>query len=547
MGVVNTEPTVRLNATFSPVRPPAGNIGIFSQSGALGIMIFEHLRERQLGISSFVAAGNRADVSNNDLIAYWADDPNTAVIVLYLESVGNPRNFARAARSTALIKPVVAVKSGRSAAGRRVASSHSAALANRDVAVDALFAQAGVIRTDTIEALFDVVAILSTQPLPMSHRVGVVSNAGGPAVLFTDACEAQGLTLPELQPATIEKLGSWLKTKSPIVNPVDMTAWASPNDLEYAMAAVGNDHNVDSVVAIYAPPIAGQSSEAAAAISRGAAQIPAHKPVVAVFHFGGKLQREPGSTRGTIPTYAFPENPAIALGAAWRYAQWRRRPRGSVHAFSRFARDTIRAVVERALSQAGKAGAPSREEIATILRAAGIAVIQPEGPAGTPDLSPDLLKSHKGIPMFAAVTMDPMFGPLIACGFGGPVAELMGEAERSGAGEPRPDAADGSLGQHRRVRSVEGALDDVALRLHPVTDADAADMIESLKASRLLDGHFSTQAMDREAVVALLVRVSALAEAIPEMVELELHPVSVQPAGNGAIVLDARMRLEPPG
>ena len=508
MGVVNTEAAVRLNATFSPVMAPAGNIGIFSQSGALGIMIFEQLRERRLGISSFVSAGNRADVSNNDLMAYWGGDANTAVIVLYLESVGNPRNFAKAARETALLKPIVAVKSGRSAAGTRAASSHSAALANRDVAVDALFAQAGVIRVDTLEALFDVVAILSTQPLPMGPRVVVVSNAGGPAVLFADACDAQGLTLPELQPATIAELRAQLKINSTIANPVDLTVSATSKDFECAIAIAGNDPNVDSVVAMYAPPIAGQSSEAAAAIARGGAQITANKPVVAVFQVAGKFGAGLDSARGTIPTYAFPENPAIALGAAWRYAQWRNRPLGSVHTLSRFGQDTVRAVVERALALAGGACTLSRESIATVLRAAGIAIAQLEDSAATPDLPAGLEEHPPGIPMFAGITMDPTFGPLIACGFDSPTG-------------------------------------DMVFRLHPVTDVDAAEMIASLRSSRRLDDDHDTPLVDRRAIAALLMRISALVEAIPEMAELELHPVSMLPPGQGAVVLSARMRLEP--
>jgi len=445
-----------------------------------------------------------------------------------------------------LIKPIVAVKSGRSAAGTRVASSHSAALANRDVAVDALFAQAGVIRTDTLEALFEVVAVLSTQPLPMGPRVGVVSNAGGPAVLFADACDAQGLTLPELQPATIAGLRARLKIKSIIANPADMTASANSSDFEYAMAIVGNDPNVDSVVAMYVPPIAQQPSEAAAAIARGAAQIPPHKPVLAVFQSLGNLRAELSSgARGTIPTYAFPENPAIALGAAWRYAHWRHRPRGNVHALSRFTRDTIRAVVDGVLSRAGGTRSLSREEIATILRAAGIAVAQTEDSAATPDLPADLYEPSSGISMFVGVTMDPTFGPLIASGFAGPITELMGQAEGSGAEEPRPAGAGRSPEPSRRVRSLRRALeDDVAFRLHPVTDVDAGEMVASLRSSRLLDGHHDTPPADRAALVALLMRVSALVEVIPEMVDLELHPVSVQPPGEGAIVLDARLQLE---
>ena len=203
MGVLNTDPMVRLDGTFAPTAPPPGNIGMYSQSGALGIAILDYMNSRGLGISTFVSAGNRSDVSNNDLLAYWLDDSRTGVVVLYLESVGNPRKFARLAPEVARRHPIVAVKSGRSAAGRRAASSHSAALANLDVAVEALFEQAGVIRTNTLMELFDVAAMLSTQPIPAGPRVGVVTNAGGPGILLADACEAQGLVLPRPADATM--------------------------------------------------------------------------------------------------------------------------------------------------------------------------------------------------------------------------------------------------------------------------------------------------------------------------------------------------------
>jgi acyl-CoA synthetase (NDP forming)/RimJ/RimL family protein N-acetyltransferase len=374
MGVANTHPAVRLNATFAPLSPPAGNIGMFSQSGALGVAIFEHLRQRRLGLSCFVAAGNRADVSNNDVIAYWADDPNTAVITLYLESVGNPRKFAPLARETAMKKPIAAVKSGRSSAGRKVASSHSAALANRDIAVDALFEQAGIIRTETLEALFDLVAMLSSQPLPRGPRVGVVSDAGGPAVLFADACAAHGLLLPEFESATVERLRSHLKRD--IANPLDLSPAADADDFERTLALVGNDQNIDSVVAMYVPPLAERLSEAAAAIARGAAQIPAHKPIATVCLPAAGIPAELFSgARGIIPVYSFPENPAIALGAAWRYSRWRTRPCGSTAALGRFARDTIRAVVDRALAEGHGACWLARDEITPTSRFGSIRLL----------------------------------------------------------------------------------------------------------------------------------------------------------------------------
>ncbi|HJU11155.1 MAG TPA: acetate--CoA ligase family protein, partial [Candidatus Binataceae bacterium] len=368
-----------------------------------------------------------------------------------------------------------------------------------------------VIRADTLEALFDIAAILSTQPLPKGPRVGVVSNAGGAAVLFADACDAQGLKLAALQTATIEKLNERLKLNSVITNPVDLTASGSLDHLEYAIGVVGNDQNVDSLVVIHAPPIADGSSQAAAAITRGAVEIRPTKPVVAVFQSIGSLAAKAGSE--SIPTYAFPENPAMALGAAWRYAQWCNGPRGSVHTLSRFAHETVRAVVDRAASESGGGGMLSPEDVATILRAAAITISQPEDSTGSRDRPSNHRQPPSGILMFAEVTIDSTFGPLIACGFGGAIAELVG---------------------------------DITFRLYPLTDLDAAEMINSLKANKLLEGYPDQPPADRKALTDLLVRVSALIETIPEMTELELNPIYIQPAGKGAIVHHARIQIESP-
>jgi acetyl coenzyme A synthetase (ADP forming)-like protein len=264
MGILNTDPAVSLNGTFAPAWPPAGNIGMLSQSGALGLAILDYLRTYNIGISTFVSAGNKADVSSNDLLCYWADDPRTQVIVLYLESFGNPRKFARIAPEIARHKPIVAVKSGRSAAGTRAASSHTAALASLDVAVDALFEQAGVIRTRTLEELFDVAALLSTQPIPAGPRVGVVTNAGGPGIMLADACEAQGLKLPELSTATLTRLRSFLPPQAGLSNPIDMIASATPDQYVQTIEAVGADPNIDALVAIYIPPLITKPEEVAA-------------------------------------------------------------------------------------------------------------------------------------------------------------------------------------------------------------------------------------------------------------------------------------------
>jgi acetyl coenzyme A synthetase (ADP forming)-like protein len=573
MGVLNTDPTVRLDATFAPFEPPTGNIGMYSQSGALGIAILDHARQRNLGLSSFISAGNRADVSNNDLLAYWADDPSTAVIVLYLESVGNPLKFARLAREVAHKKPIVAVKSGRSAAGSRAAASHSASLASLDIAVDALFEQAGVIRTATLEELFDVSAILSMQPVPAGPRVGVVTNAGGPAILLADACEARGLVLPTPGRATIDHLRTFLPKAAGFTNPIDMTAGAGELDYERTIAALGNDPDVDAIVAIYIPPIVTQPQAAAAGIARGAAAIPAHKPVLTVFisTAGPPAELNQGA-RGAIPSYNFPENAAMALAAATRYGRWRERPRGEVIRLGPFARETIRSVVDRALEGAETSRWLSPTDLAVVLRAAGIEValgertsvadasevadrlgyplvakaIVPglihksdagcvildldsstavaeavlalqERTAAIGSTLEDILLQRQirgGIEMMAGVTSDPTFGPLLVCGLGGTMVEL---------------------------------LKDVAFRLHPVSDLDADEMLSSLRSSRLLDGYRGGAAGDRPAMTALITRLSALVEVVPELTELDLNPVKVLAPGAGAIVVDGRMRVRPHG
>lgn len=569
MGVINTDPAVRLDATFAPIAPPVGNVGMYSQSGALGIAILDYMRNRGLGISTFVSAGNRADVSNNDLLAYWLDDTRTDVVVLYLESVGNPRKFARLAPEVARRRPIVAVKSGRSAAGRRAASSHSAALANLDVAVEALFEQAGVIRTNTLMELFDVVAMLSTQPIPSGPRVGVVTNAGGPGILFADACDAHGLSLPTLSEETLRDLRSFLPDRSGFANPIDMTATAGPDQYERAIAVVGADPNVDSVVALHIPATEELRTTAIAGIARGAAHVPSHKPVLAV-PLSSQWPPEvlKAGAHGCVPSYSFPENAAMVLAAAHRYAQWRNRPRGTAPRLGQFALGAVRAVVERVLADADGPRWLGPEDIATILRAAGIEVALAErasvanvpavadrigyplvakviapGVAHKSDIGGVIMGLHSsvavaeaaatlaertrdagaelegvllqreiegGVEALVGVTTDPTFGPLVVCGLGGVMVEL---------------------------------IKDVAFRLTPVTDIEAREMVASLRTSRLLDGYRGAAPADREALLYVIQRVSALVDALPELTEMDLNPVKVLQPGKGAVVVDARMRV----
>ncbi len=569
MGVVNTDPAVSMNATFVPSWPPPGNIGILSQSGALGYVILNHIQHLNVGVSTFVSVGNKADVTGCDLLSYWTEDPATGVIVLYLESFDDPRRFAFVASELARSKPIVALKAGRSTAGRRAALSHSAALASSEAAADALFEQAGVLRVDTLEQLMEVAILFSSQPVPRDARTGIITNGGGPGILLADACEAHGLTIPELGGETQEQLRRLLPPQANLANPVDMLPSSTAEQYAAAMKIVGADPVIDSVIVIYIPPQLHKPEEVASAIARAAGDVPPDKPVLTVFIWpkGAPLELNSGP-RGRLPSYGFPENAALALGTAARYSRWRLRRRGGVASLDSAARAAVRTVVDRALAAASGPVWLDPAELSAILEAAGIdfasaeTVSAEEAPRAAERMGyPLVLKVqfseivHKsdiggvlvglesaegvaealttlsrrmeklglhldkvllqreirgGIEALVGVANDPAFGPMVVCGLGGVLTE---------------------------------ALRDVSLRLTPVSDVDAEEMVAALRSGALLYGYRGTAPADRQALTRVIQQVSALAEAVPELLELDLNPVKVLEAGNGAIAVDARMRI----
>ena len=567
MGVLSTDPRVRLDATFSPVYPPAGTISMATQSGALGLAMLDHARALELGIADFVSIGNKADVSVNDLLAYWHDEPRTRVIALYLESFGNPRTFSRLAPEVGRDKPIVAVKSGRSAAGTRAASSHSAALASLDVGIDALFAQTGVIRVDTLEQMFDVVALLSSQPIPRGPRIGVVTNAGGPGILLADACEARGLQLPRLTDATLQALRAILPKEAGLANPIDMIASAPPDHYERVIQLVGNDPNVDAVVAIYVPPLVTQPEDIAAGIARGAAAMPLPKPIASVFMSSkGTPSLLSRGERGPIPSYSFPENAAMALAAAVRYGAWRQRPIGEHVELTPDQEQAVRTWVRAMYAHRPSGGWVDLDDIAALLSIIGVALAPHRTVAADPEAAaaaatdlgyPVVLKAiapgivHKsdvggvalaladagaviaaatamqgklhptgftvqkqiarGVEALVGVTTDPTLGPLLVTGIGGTAVEL---------------------------------YKDVAFRVTPVTDRDAREMLDELRGRALLDGFRGAPAADREALVGVLLAIAAMVELVPELSELDLNPVIVHAPGGGATCVDARLKLK---
>jgi acetyl coenzyme A synthetase (ADP forming)-like protein len=292
LGISSAAP--RLNATFAPRALPPGRIGFSSQSGALGLALLEKAAERRLGFSAFVSIGNKADVSSNDLLEWWEDDPETDVVLLYLESFGNPRKFGRLASRVARRKPILALKAGTTGAGARAASSHTAALAGSEAAVDALFRQAGVLRARTLEELVDVAALLSSQPLPAGRRVAVVTNAGGLGILCADACEAAGLELPELSAETRAALAGVLPPEASVANPVDLLGSATAATYEAAVPPIVADPAVDAAIVLFVPPVVAGADEVAAAIARAVGAISTEKPVLAVVISAEGMPRRSG-------------------------------------------------------------------------------------------------------------------------------------------------------------------------------------------------------------------------------------------------------------
>ncbi|HEY4492780.1 MAG TPA: GNAT family N-acetyltransferase, partial [Acidobacteriota bacterium] len=330
MGLMNTDPDVRLNASFSFVYPPHGRIAMSSQSGALGLAVLEFAEQKSLGLSTFVSVGNKADVSGNDLLQYWEEDPGTDVILLYLESFGNPRRFARIARRVSRSKPIVAVKSGRTKAGSRAAGSHTAAMMASDTAVEALFQQTGVIRANALEEMFDLAFALGSQPLPKGRRVGIITNAGGPGILCADTCEAKQLIVGEFSESTRARLEEFLPPAASTANPVDMIASATPDQYRKTVELLLKAPEVDSLIIIYVPVIR-NLDPVLEAIRHGVGAARQdggkEKPVFACF------MTEKGNTRielpkESIPTYLFPESAAHVLAKVARYAEWKKQPPG---------------------------------------------------------------------------------------------------------------------------------------------------------------------------------------------------------------------------
>ena len=575
LGVINTDPTVRMNAAFGRKMPAAGNLAFVSQSGALCTSVLDYAEERRMGFSKFISFGNKADINEIDLLDYLAKDEKTSVIAMYLEDVSNGRKFIETARAIfwETHKPMLCLKSGRSPEGAKAVSSHTGSLAGSDSIYDALLAQSGVQRVDTIAELFDYAALYTTQPLPHGNRVAIVTNAGGPGIMATDAAMRHGLVLAELSDATREKLRPALPATASLRNPVDVIGDARADRYRAAVRTVLEDENVDMAMVILTPQSMTEIEETAAVVPEAIRGI--NKPVVCSFMgskdiaAGADILRKSG-----VPNYPFPEDAARALAAADRLVTLHDIPRREMANIRDCDVDGARRVIaeildgraERYLTQAEcrpllqcyrlpllKSGvATTADEAVRLVESfqcsvvmkvmsadvvhkwdAGGVLLNIQGPDAARAAYAKIVKNveaavpgakiqgilieqmaAKGVEVILGASRDPRFGPLMMFGLGGTMVEI---------------------------------FKDVSFRLAPMWRISAERMVRAIRSFKLLDGFRGAPPADFEAIIDTLLRLSFMVCNHPEISELDINPLIVHPRGQGCSVADSRVMLRAEG
>ncbi len=568
MGIINTDPKIKMHGTFAPAHPIRGRVGFMSQSGALGNVILDYAKALGIGFSKFVSLGNKADISANDILEDLEHDENTDIILMYLESFGNPRKFTKIVRRLSKHKPVIAVKAGRTHAGASAASSHTGALAGMDVAVDAFFEQCGVHRATSIDELFDYAVAFANQPLPKGNRVAILSNAGGPAIIATDACVSLGLEITKFESKTTKFLQENLPEEASVKNPVDILGDGGPERYKMSLDAILQDQNVDAVITIFVPPLITNPLDVAKAITEVSTSY--LKPVLGCFM--GREELIAGIKeleQHNVPAYVFPESAAKALAGMYSYYQWRNKKFGRSKKFKVDA-ETVQKIfdnvkksdrtqltgfeVECVLTAYGfpypKSGIVKTESEAVklankigypiVLKIASSKILHKSDVGGViVDIRNDeelragyknimkSLKKHKrendidgiqvqelikgGKETILGVTTDAQFGPLIMFGLGGIYVEV---------------------------------LKDVSFRIHPLTDLDAQDMIRSIQGYKLLQGIRGEEPVDIDQIEENLLRLSQLITDFPEIEQVDINPLLAFEKGKKCRVVDAKIVLK---
>jgi acetyltransferase len=573
MGLINTSPAVHMDATFAPTLPLAGRTAFMSQSGALGVAILNIAQQLDIGFSYFVGLGNITDVSSNELLLYWENDSNTDLILMYLESIGNIKRFMQISGRISKRKPILAVKSGRTEAGAKAAMSHTGALSARqglDIAADALLEQSGVIRVNTVEELFDLTLGFAKNPLPRGNRLGILTNAGGPAIMATDTAVSLGLRLGELSPSTRQQLRRLLPPQAIVQNPIDMTPKSNRSQYDACARILLEDEGIDSLLVVFVPPMMIDAMEIADGLE--ALRKKFEKPLLGVFMAPEEFFQELNETRpGHMAIYMFPESAVHALAALDRYRQWQEKPTGEVRSFEvdrRAAEDLLKEVRrqgrseltaleaqrllqcygipvarsavaqdEKELEEAAqgvrfpvvlKAVAPglihkteaggvmldihTPEELTAAARKMTEEVKRRRPPSALADRMGFLVQEYLrgGREVIVGMTHDPKFGPLVMFGLGGIYVET---------------------------------FKDVVFRVPPITDLEAQEMIRQIRGYRLLEGVRGEPAVDVAGLAEILERFSQLVEDLPQLAEMDINPLMVFPDAKDFRAVDIRVRL----
>lgn len=583
LGVINPQATVRLNASFSARMPEAGNISFISQSGALCTAVLDFAADRDFGFSKFISIGNKADVDELDLLRYLHEDLDTNCIMMYIEELRRGPEFIETVKqitSGARPTPVLAIKSGRTAAGAQAAASHTGALAGTEAVYDAIFEQCGIIRCDSINELFDFANAFAykaestmgkmTRKIPMGNRVAIVTNAGGPGIVATDMTVSSGLQLATFKSETIEALESHLPSAANVHNPVDVIGDAAADRYENALAAVIRDEGVDGALVILTPQSMTNALGTAEAIARIARR--SHKPILCSFmgivdvSSGVDFLQEQG-----YPVYRFPESAAKAFGALYRYSQWLNRQHLAPFKLE-YDRDRAAGIIQKCLAEGRTA--IGELEGAQILASYGFDVL-PTELADSEDAAADLA-TEMGFPVVMKIVSPQILHKSDA---GGVVVGIQDvEAAKAAyrkivanANAFNPEAQiDGVLVVKMAPKGHEVILGmnrypvfgplvmfgfggifvevfkDVTFRLAPIGRNEARRMVQSIKAHKLLQGYRGEGPADIEALEKSLVRLADLAVNHPEIQELDINPMLAHAKGEGVTVADCRMILRSP-
>ncbi|MGO8673463.1 MAG: acetate--CoA ligase family protein [Capsulimonadaceae bacterium] len=578
LGFINTDSEVRMNASFARNMPASGNLAFITQSGALGAAVLDYAAAKGIGFSKFMSTGNKADLDELDLLTYLADDPATDLILMYMEDIARGREFIELARKITgerpHCKPILAMKTGRTAQGAAAAASHTGSLAGSDTVYDALFAQAGVLRVDTMADLFNYAVAFANQPLPAGGRVGIVTNAGGPGIMATDACLRAGLEVPELDAVIRATLDKALPPTASTRNPVDVIGDAHADRYHAAIDAVAGSDDIDAILVLVSPQSMTDVPEIAREIaeaSRRQSELPKPKPILATLMGAAEVATGLELLNDhRVPSYVFPESAVRSLNTMVRYQDWLQRPRTEVRKFD-VDKDAVRSVIDRAI-HCGRLQLPEIEAL-QVMKAYGmpaVSSVQAETPQqaatmaemlGFPVVlkisSPDILHktdaggvrlnlqngeavAHAAADMIASaraykpdadiwgvtvtkmarpgcevilgMTRDPHFGPILMFGLGGVFTEI---------------------------------LKDVAFRLAPIRELAPERMVQSIRGRAMLDGVRGAPPSDKRAIYDALERLSQMVVDFPEIAEMDINPMFVYPEGQGASIVDARIILAP--